>query len=193
MCSSDLVMPLYVEMLNRSYLNLTEHEERLFQQYFDLIEETASTPENRFYKETLFKLGSAFAFNIGSVFYKQEKELVSEITSQTRGEKTLMTFMDLSAKYHKSERRVDFYAGKLSVTPKYLTTLIKKVSGKSAAQWIDEFIILEAKNLLKYSDMNIQEIAYDLNFPSQSFFGKYFKHHTSMTPGAYRLSCNSDK
>lgn len=49
-------------------------------------------------------------------------------------------------------------------------------------------MILEAKNLLKYSTMSIQEISYSLNFPNQSFFGKYFKNHTGQTPSEYRMS-----
>ena len=61
------------------------------------------------------------------------------------------------------------------------------LSGKTAARWIDESVILEAKALLKYSGMSIQEIAYHLNFSTQSFFGKYFKSHTGMTPSAYRI------
>ena len=84
-------------------------------------------------------------------------------------------------------RSVGFYAGQLNLTPKYLTTIIRKTSGRTAVQWIDDYVVLEAKNLLKYSTMSIQEISYYLNFPNQSFFGKYFKNHTGMTPTAYRL------
>ena len=84
------------------------------------------------------------------------------------------------------ERSVTFYAEQLCITPKYFSMLVKKLSGKSAAQWIDNYVILEAKNLLKYSDMSIQEIAYQLNFSTQSFFGKYFKHQTGMSPTEYR-------
>ena len=58
----------------------------------------------------------------------------------------------------------------------------------TAAEWIADYVVLEAKNLLKYSTMSIQEIAYCLNFPNQSFFGKYFRSHTGMTPSAYRMS-----
>ncbi len=67
-----------------------------------------------------------------------------------------------------------FYARRLNITPKYLSTVSKDVSGKTAARWIDEAVILEAKSLLRYSGMSIQEIAYHLNFSTQSFFGKYF-------------------
>ena len=63
-----------------------------------------------------------------------------------------------------------------------------ETSGRTAAEWIDDYVVLEAKNLLKYSTMSIQEIAYCLNFPNQSFFGKYFRSHTGMTPSAYRMS-----
>ena len=81
-----------------------------------------------------------------------------------------------------------FYARQLCITPKYLTTLIKRISGLSVSEWIDNYVIIEAKTLLKYSTMSIQEIAYCLNFPNQSFFGKYFRSHTGMTPSAYRMS-----
>ena len=72
------------------------------------------------------------------------------------------------------------------LTPKYLSSAVKEVSGKTAARWIDEAVIPEAKTLLKYSGMSIQEIAYHLNFSTQSFFGKYFKLHTGTSPSRYK-------
>ncbi|MFQ6940936.1 MAG: helix-turn-helix domain-containing protein [Alistipes finegoldii] len=75
---------------------------------------------------------------------------------------------------------------RLCITPKYLTTLIKRISGQSVSEWIDNYVILEAKTLLKYSTMSIQEIAYYLNFPNQSFFGSYFKRNTGMSPSQYK-------
>ena len=65
--------------------------------------------------------------------------------------------------------------------------MVKEVSGKTAARWIDESVILEAKALLKYSGLSIQEIAYYLNFPNQSFFGCYFKRHAGLSPSQYKL------
>lgn len=90
--------------------------------------------------------------------------------------------MGVLARHYMQQRSVGFYAGQLNLTPKYLTTIIRKTSGRTAVQWIDDYVVLEAKNLLKYSTMSIQEISYYLNFPNQSFFGKYFKNHTGMTP-----------
>ena len=94
--------------------------------------------------------------------------------------------MSLLQRYNKQERNVSFYAKQLNITPKYLSSVVKEVSGKTAARWIDESVILEAKTLLKYSGMSIQEIAYHLNFSTQSFFGKYFKQHTGTSPSRYK-------
>lgn len=104
-----------------------------------------------------------------------------------RQEEYFHRFMQILGQYYMQERSVGFYAEQLNLTPKYLTTVIRQTSGRSALNWIDEYVILEAKNLLKYSTKSIQEIAYYLNFPNQSFFGKYFKNHTGITPTAYRI------
>lgn len=74
------------------------------------------------------------------------------------------------------------------MSPKYLSKLIKEVSGKSAPEWIDAYVMLEAKHLLKYTDISIKEIVFKLNFSNQTVFYKYFKAHTGMTPTEYRNS-----
>ena len=97
-------------------------------------------------------------------------------------------FMRLVMEYHTQHRNVGFYAERLCLTPKYLSKLIKNATGRSAPEWIDSYVILEAKNLLKYSDVTIKEIVFRLNFPNQSVFYKFFKAHTGMTPTEYRNS-----
>ena len=72
------------------------------------------------------------------------------------------------------------------MTPKYLSKLVRKTSGRSAPEWIDAFVILEAKSMLRYSDMNVKEIVARLNFPDQSSFYKFFRARTGMTPRQYR-------
>lgn len=91
-------------------------------------------------------------------------------------------FMKLVHLYYTKERSVNFYASKLFISPKYLSLLVKEATGRSAARWIDFFVISEAKNLLRFSGKNIQQVAYALNFSNQSSFGKYFKHLTGMSP-----------
>ena len=97
-------------------------------------------------------------------------------------------FIKLVHQHHKRERSVAFYASKLFISSKYLSSLVREASGRSAAEWIDEYVILEAKNQLRFSGKNIQQIAYDLNFTNQSAFGKYFKHLTGMSPTEFQRS-----
>lgn len=74
----------------------------------------------------------------------------------------------------------------LCVTPKYLSQVIRNVSGKLAGKWITDFVILEAKALLKGGKLTIQQIADNLNFANQSFFGRWFKDNVGMSPSEYR-------
>ena len=74
----------------------------------------------------------------------------------------------------------------MCLTPNYLSSVVRKVSGKSATEWIDDFVISEAKIMLRYLDVSIQEVAYKLNFTTQSAFGKYFKQCTGMSPREFR-------
>ena len=106
----------------------------------------------------------------------------------TRSRMIFEQFVRLVGEYHTKHRNVGFYADKLCLTPKYLSKLIKSASGRSAPEWIDAYVILEAKNMLKYSDMTIKEIVWHLNFPNQSVFYKFFKARTGMTPSGYRNS-----
>ena len=115
-----------------------------------------------------------------SVAQKQESR------SSARMNQVFERFIALVTEYHTTERGMAFYADKLCLTPKYLSKLVKQATGRSAPDWIDSFVILEAKNLLKYSDKTIKEIVFALHFPNQSVFYKFFKTHTGMTPSQYR-------
>ncbi len=97
-------------------------------------------------------------------------------------------FMRLLGLHHTHSRDISFYADKLHISPKYLSHLVKEHTGKSASDWIGEFVVREAKNMLRYSNKNVQQVAYALNFSTQSSFGKYFKHITGMSPTQYQKS-----
>ena len=113
---------------------------------------------------------------------------VTPVQGTARTQILFERFLALVAQHHTSERGMAFYADKLCLTPKYLSKLIKQVSGRSAPDWIDSFVITEAKNMLRYSEIPIKEIVYRLNFPNQSVFYKFFKAHAGMTPSDYRNS-----
>lgn len=121
----------------------------------------------------------------GSILQMESVERESSVYA-VMCEEEFNQFMKELARHYMQHRSVGFYAAQLHLTPKYLTTIIRKTTGRTASDWIDDYVVLEAKNLLKYSTMSIQEVAYYLSFPNQSFFGKYFKEHTGLTPTAYR-------
>lgn len=97
-----------------------------------------------------------------------------------------MRFMELLLSDFRICRKVVYYSDRLGLTPKYLSSLIRSISGFSAAEWIDQYTIAEASVLLRFSNKTIQQIADDLNFPSQSFFSKYYKQHSGKSPSEYR-------
>lgn len=104
----------------------------------------------------------------------------------SRAQQLFDKFMTLLRTYHDKERSLQFYADKMFLTPKYVSGMIKSYSGKGALEWINEYVVLEAKMMLRYTQMTVQEIAYSLNFPTQSAFGKYFKQQVGASPKQYR-------
>jgi len=117
-----------------------------------------------------------------------EKLVQVPVSNVSHVNKLTEEFISLVAKHHVEHRDLEFYARILGITPKYLTAAIKKASGTSAVEWISNYIILEAKFYLKHTKLNIKEIAYDLNFPTQVEFYSYFKRHTGISPSQYRKS-----
>lgn len=119
--------------------------------------------------------------------YQKESTLMSS-RKDTRKEELANKFFGLIMKHFKENKDVAFYADKLCITSKYLTMVIKETSGKSAKDWIVEYIILEIKALLKNTSLNIQEIAIKTNFANQSSLGRFFRKHTGMSLSQYRTS-----
>ena len=104
----------------------------------------------------------------------------------TRNRKILDDFMNLVETHSRAQRSIEFYAGKLFISTKYLSRTISETSGRTARDWITMRVILEAKVMLKETNLTIQEISDMLSFPNQSFFGSFFKRHMGMSPSAYR-------
>lgn len=95
-------------------------------------------------------------------------------------------FLELIYLNYRQHRDVAFYADALSRSQRYFTTAVRKISGESALRWIEKYVILEAQILLKNTDKSVKEIALELNFDDLSFFCKYFKRVTGITPQTYR-------
>lgn len=181
------IMPLLLQFGTHPCIELSPTESQSLRSFIALVEQEVQGPETDFARDIISELIAATIYKIGDTLHHYLVEHPEvESPARTRAEEYFRHFMELLGEHFKQERSVGFYARLLCITPKYLTTLIKRISGKSVSEWIDDYVIIEAKTLLKYSNMSVQEIAYHLNFPNQSFFGSYFKRNTGMSPSQYK-------
>ena len=183
------MMPLFLLLQFGSLpcMELTHAESQSLRSFISMVEQELKGSETDFSSEIIGGLIAATIYKVGDIlthYLTEHPEVDSPI--HNRAEEYFRQFTELLGEHYKHERSVGFYARQLCITPKYLTTLIKRISGKSVSEWIDNYVILEAKTLLKYSNMSVQEIAYYLNFPNQSFFGSYFKRNAGMSPSQYK-------
>ena len=157
-------------------------------EYHAFIRKRLKNKEALYRKEVVMGLMQGFFFELCNIFTNHAPANATTMKNKSRKEYIFERFYESLVESYQSERSVKFYADQLCLTPKHLSGVVKEVSGKTVGEWIDELVILEAKALLNSSSMNIQEIADRLNFANQSFFGKYFKHYTGMSPKGYRKS-----
>ena len=128
-------------------------------------------------------LVSAFLWCVDHLWSQQEQTYRN---SQTREQRLFSDFIQLVSEHAPMHHTIDFYASRLCLSPRYLSTLIKQVSGQSAKQWIDDALITRIKIALKHTDKPIARICDEMNFPNPSFFAKFFKRMTGMTPLQFR-------
>ena len=181
------MMPLFLQFSSLPCMELTHAESQSLRSFISMVEQELKGSETDVSSEIIGGLIAATIYKVGDMlthYLTEHPEVDSPI--HNRAEEYFRQFTELLGEHYKHERSVGFYARQLCITPKYLTTLIKRISGKSVSEWIDNYVILEAKTLLKYSNMSVQEIAYYLNFPNQSFFGSYFKRNAGMSPSQYK-------
>lgn len=199
LCEEEFIRRINIDfkLLTRLFLGVEEHPclelteaewEGVRRSFDEIAAEGRPQPDDEYSNEILRSVIRTLAYKVCRVVDRRLAALpASAATARSRNEEYFNSFMRILSQHYMQHRAVGFYAEAMHLTPKYLTTIIRKTSGRTASEWIDAYVVLEAKNLLKYSTKSIQQIAYCLNFPNQSFFGKYFRDHTGMTPTAYRL------
>lgn len=106
--------------------------------------------------------------------------------TEKREKKIFQTFILLVNQSNGIKRKLSYYASCMNLTQRYLGTVVKQVSGITAKEWIDRSTIQRIKVMLRHSDKQIAQISYELGFPNESFFSKYFKRITGTTPKTYR-------
>ena len=156
--------------------------------FFESLHEQHATEVLSEYKElSLRHVYCAMIYRIADAVIGKDSAM-TPVGVKERSSEYFERLMTLLSENYREQRNVEFYADKLNISSKHLSRVIRNFTGKSVHQWIDEFVALEIKNLLKYSNMSIQQISYHLNFPNPSFMGQYFKRITGMTPGDYKKS-----
>lgn len=151
--------------------------------YCGQIKKKLSDVDHHFRKELVRTLIKSLIYEVSNIIYQN---LTPEKKYTTRAESIFTTFIQLVEQNFRMERRVSWYAEKLCITPKYLSESVKAVSRRRPNDWIDIYVTMEIRVLLKNSTMSIKEIAQTLHFANQSFLGKYFKEHVGMSPKEYR-------
>ena len=176
-----------LNLLHNPCIILDDFQMAVANDYMNLARKLIGAPFS-YKRETIGSLLTSLTYLAADVWSKQvdEARKLALDPHSTRSNQVFERFLTLVSEHHNVERGVAFYADQLCLTPKYLSKLVKTASGRSAPDWIDSFVILEAKNLLKYSDLPIKEVVYRLHFPNPSVFHKFFKAHTGLTPMQYR-------
>lgn len=175
-----------LSLLDNPTVRIGQDEAALMSGYLDMMGNVLKS-DIMFSREAVQSLWMSMLYVFAGMLDRRAR-LAEGVSPTNRSRMLFEQFISLVAKYHTQYRNVTFYADQLCLTPKYMSKLIKTATGKSAPEWIDAYVILEAKNLLKYSNDTIKQIVYKLNFPNQSVFYKFFKSRTGMTPSEYRNS-----
>ena len=162
-------------------LPLTTTEQVQIENFITVMWDVLQEPVFR--KEVIQHLLAGLLYNI---VYIAKNKGQSESSPLTHQNDIFQRFISLVNTYSKTERNVSFYADKLCLTPRYLNTVIRQASQQTVMDWINQSIILEAKVLLKHSNRLVYQISDELNFPNPSFFSKFFKRMTGMTPQEYQ-------
>jgi AraC-like DNA-binding protein len=136
-------------------------------------------------KEIIIQQINILLFELLAIYHTQTFPI---FYNETRSGQLAAEFKKLIHQHFEKERSVKFYADLLFISPKHLMETIKQETGKTAGEWIDEMVILEAKILLGNPALQISQIADQLHFADPSTFGKYFKNITGVSPLAYRKS-----
>lgn len=165
-------------------LHIGEEGSRMFKQYYNLLSARTKAPEMAFRKEIVSSLACAVLYELLAKLdpYCQP----SDDTLVRQGDILFKRFIELLAEMPIKERSISFYADKLFVSPKYLSTVCKQICGKTAFEFINQLMMEDITHLMKYSEKSIKEISDYLEFPNSSFFGKYVKTHTGFSPMEYR-------
>lgn len=182
------LLPLLLYYRRQPVVHLSPIEAEGIKAFYDLIRQKLEMPVTPFRRQKVLCMLQAALFEMMDLNSVPERE---KPKSKSRREELMARFILAIGQHYRNHREVSFYSDALCISPKHLSTVVKAVSGRTPGDWIESYVIMEAKMLLITTDLSIQEISSRLHFPNQSFFGKYFKHQTGMSPSAFRKNSNT--
>ncbi|MDO5447544.1 MAG: helix-turn-helix domain-containing protein [Prevotellaceae bacterium] len=165
-------------------IHLADEDAIAFQEYFQMLQSRIDNSDNHFRKEIVRSLMLSWIYYLSNIIYNLKQTIIDN--NKRRADIIFANFLKLVEENFRTERRVTWYSDKLCISPKYLSTVIKDASHRTPNDWIDYYVILEARVMLKNTNKSIKEVADYLNFPNQSFFGKFFKERVGCSPLAFR-------
>lgn len=180
--------PVDINIMNSALkspvIPLPAHKSEHLSEYYDFLEKQYEETGNSYREEISKTLLYALMLEICDIFRSVSGEKGD--VARPKPEKLTDDFLLLLTKYYRTEHEVAFYADRLNLTPKYLSSAIKRLSGRSVSDWISSTLISEIKLLLKVTDKTVLEISEELNFSSPSVFVQFFRRNTGTTPLQYR-------
>ena len=173
-------------------VHLSDDDIKLCDTYFQLLCSRMKSSTSALTPDIVRSLLGTIMLELLSIMRRNSERAVEEVrqedpNSSLHKKRIIDNFIKLVEESDGRIRRVDEFASQLNVTPKYLSTILKEVMNRRPSTYIQLYTLKAIERRLRFTDMTMQEIANDLNFPNPSFFGKYCKEHLGMTPLEYRM------
>lgn len=181
---SALIVRKY--LIDNTILRLSDSEMDEMISNYQRMRQKILQPEGPFTREIINSYMQTSYYNICQWMSPYVEQQDTQYVS--RKKQIFDQFIEQLRQHYTQERSIGFYANQLCITPKYLSQVVCDISGSHAGDWIRDYVILEAKALLKCGKYNVQQVSDLLNFANQSFFGSYFKKAVGCSPSAYQDS-----
>lgn len=181
---------LFVFSRSHPVFHLAPAQVKKVYQYFCILKDRVSDPDNHFCRDVARALIQALIYDVSNIIWSIRQE---ESPTAHRADSIFRQFISLVELHFRHERRVGWYARQLCITPKYLSETIRAVSRRTPNEWIDYYVVMELRVMLRNTSRAVKEIAEEMHFANQSFLGKYFKDHVGMSPTDYRKGLRADQ
>lgn len=179
----DYLWPYLLYVIEHPVIQLSEKEMAWVNDCYKLLRTRLLKAPGHYLRETVIALTRAFYLEVCNLL---DKRCPRQDSKKSRSYSIFDQFIRCLSQNFKRERSVEWYSNELCLTPKHLSGVVKSVSGRTAGQWITALVMSEAKSLLRNTNLSIKEIAQEMNFPNQSFLGKYFKNAEGISPSDFR-------